>query len=98
MGIETSVIHQHGRSTGRGAGGAWKAFGMRERVSIVHSIFRQSGGGARRAADAAARRLFAFRKVNQTGVRHPFETGRHREVRGSRPRLSANSDTFGKCQ
>jgi hypothetical protein len=107
MRIETSVILQcfardlvrnfcrttsFGRLTGRGAGDAWKAFGTRKRVGIVRSIFRQSRavtefeftsvfGGAR----------FWFRKVNRTGVRHPFEAGRHRKVWGSRPRLSASS-------
>jgi hypothetical protein len=100
MGIETSVILQYfshdlvriacgcmrsGRLTGRGAGGAWKAFGTRKRVGIVRSIFRQSRAIRRRPA------FFQFRKVNRTGVQHPFEMGRHRKVWGSRPRLSANS-------
>ena len=77
-----------GGLTGRGAGDAWKAFGTRKRVSIVRSIFRQL-----RVAvfDGAPSHFFDIRKVNRTGVRHPFEAGRHRKVWGSRPRLSASS-------
>jgi len=61
MGIETSVIRQHGRLTGRGAGDAWKAFGTRERVGIVHSIFRQS-----RAVAANRMRRRAVSRVSES--------------------------------